>query len=250
MSTKGIADVVFCIDVSASMAPCIDGVRKHISSFINGLTSNSQQTWDLRLDFVAHSASESVPGRGVLALRSLKEPQLLSALYEKNPQHGRFFTSDPAEFCRGLESLTVLGDEAPLIGLDFCLDFPWRNSTGCHRVIIMLTDEPFEQSALQAVQKAQLSELINKIHGLHVMLFLVAPESPVFDELASADRSEYEVIDEVGRGLEEVDFSKVLQYIGKSISNSTPGGTQTIAVKRGLYDQNNWGQSTESLTGS
>ena len=37
MSTKGTADVVFCLDASGSMGPCIEGVKSHIASFVDGL---------------------------------------------------------------------------------------------------------------------------------------------------------------------------------------------------------------------
>ena len=53
-STKGVADVVFCLDASDSMKPCIDGVRTHIGSFLDGLKSDQQRARDVRFDFVAH----------------------------------------------------------------------------------------------------------------------------------------------------------------------------------------------------
>ena len=36
--TKGVADVVFLIDVSGSMKPCIDALRTNIEGFINSLS--------------------------------------------------------------------------------------------------------------------------------------------------------------------------------------------------------------------
>ncbi len=231
------------------MAPCIDAVRTHIASFIDGLTANSQQRWDLRIEFIAHHAGDSPDGGGVFAHRSLHEPELFEVLYKNSGNPGRFFTTDVAEFSRGLQSVSVQGDEAPLVALDFCLDLPWRSSTACHRVVIMLTDEPFEQSASQAFQKEQLSQLITKIHDLNVMLFLVAPNSELFDELASADGSEYEVIDQVGTGLANVNFSEVLKYIGKSVSASTLQAPIKPNVRRGLYQQATWGLSDHQVTG-
>lgn len=249
MSTKGIADVVFCIDASASMSPCIDAVRTHISSFVEGLNSNSQQTWDLRVEFVAHHAGKSPDGSGLFAHRSLYESELCHVLYRNSGNQGRFFTMDISEFSRGLRGVSVQGDEAPLVALDFCLDLPWRNLAACHRVVVMLTDEPFEQSAMQGLQKEQLSNLIAKIHDLHVMLFLVAPDSEVFDELASADGSEYEVIDQVGAGLSTVNFAEVLKFIGRSISVSTLQAPINPNVKRGLFQQATWGLTDEQVVG-
>src|SRR6187551_2802577 len=36
--TKGVADIVFVVDISGSMAPCIDALRKNIESFIDSLS--------------------------------------------------------------------------------------------------------------------------------------------------------------------------------------------------------------------
>jgi hypothetical protein len=37
--TKGVADVVFLIDVSGSMAPIIDALRKNIEAFVDSLST-------------------------------------------------------------------------------------------------------------------------------------------------------------------------------------------------------------------
>ena len=34
-TTKGVVDVVFCLDASGSMAPCIDAVRKNLIHLLN-----------------------------------------------------------------------------------------------------------------------------------------------------------------------------------------------------------------------
>src|SRR3954465_4810159 len=36
--TKGVADIVFVVDISGSMAPCIDALRKNIEAFIDSLS--------------------------------------------------------------------------------------------------------------------------------------------------------------------------------------------------------------------
>jgi hypothetical protein len=244
MSTKGIADVIFCLDASGSMQPCIESVKRHIVDFVAGLTSNGQQKWDLRLDFVAHQAGVSA-NRGVpFNNSSVFLDDCWDGLYLNLRQEGmRFFTENQAEFQMGLDRISCQGDEAMLLALDFCLDFPWRPAKNCHRVVIMLTDEPCETGFNVSGQQAKIVELIQKIQGLRVMLFLVAPDSPIYQELAQADKSEYEVIDDaqMGGGLAGVDFRKVLEYIGKSVSVSTNQGSPTAEVMRGVFGQSSWG---------
>lgn len=254
MSTKGIADVVFCLDASGSMSPCIDGVRRHIIDFLSGIRSNNQLSWDLRLDFVAYSAmggtfslsgGQSRPDptdRGWkrfpgLAHSSVYHDELLEPLYLG--RQGRFFTTDTGEFQTALERVEANGDEATLVALDFALDFPWRDGRTCHRAVIVMTDEPFESGAYGEEQKARLQDLIAKIQQLKVMLFLIAPDSPVYNELAQVDRSEYEVVDG-GDGLAGVDFGAALAYIGKSLSVSQLQGATAAAPRRALFDQTSW----------
>jgi hypothetical protein len=248
VSTKGIADVVFCLDISESMSPCIQGVRDHVVDFIQGLQSNQQMKWDIRMDFVAHCAGESSEGN-IFYQRSLYNEALIETLYLRN-QSGRYFTDNLEEFRQGLNQIRTKGDEAALIGLDSCLDFPWRDSSTCHRIVIMMTDEAFETGVCQQSQRELLHQIIKKINQLRIMLFIVAPESAVFDELSSADKSEYEVIEETGQGLSQVDFRKVLSYIGKSVSVSTLQTTKPDKVIKGLFGQGNWGHSDVQITGS
>lgn len=230
------------------MRPCIDGVRAHLADFMAGLKSNPQVTWDLRVDFVAHSASETQEGAAVFQ-RSLYNPMLIEALYSDRSQAARFFTTDVEEFRRGLQDVPVKGNEASLIALDSALDFPWRDARQCHRVVIFMTDEKFETGVCVTEQRAQLPALQKKIQQLRVMLYIVAPDSPGFTELAAVDRSEYEVVGGQGRGLADVDFRQVLNYIGKSVSVSTLQATATESATRGLFGQASWTQGKFELTG-
>lgn len=249
MSTRGIADVVFCIDASKSMQPCIDGVKANLSAFVDGLKTDRQIVWDLRLDFVAHCASELGTG-SVFRHRSLYQDDCWETLYTATQGTGRFFTTDSTEFRDGLTRISVEGDEAALVGLDFALDFPWRDPAQCHRIVIMLTDEPLEQGVAVDQQQGMLSEIIDKIQSLKVMLFLVAPESPGFEKLSEADRSEWQVVTSLGDGLKSVDFRKVLGYIGKSVSKSNVQQSTLKSVKRGLFGQTGWGKVNAEFRGA
>lgn len=252
MSTRGRADVVFCIDSSGSMKPCIEGVRNHITDFVAGLKSDQQREWDLRLDFVSHYAGETSGGGYAFYSRSLYNPNpaLHEALYEQGT--GKFFTSEVEDFKRGLGEIDVGADEATLMALDSCLDFPWREAGECHRVVVLMTDEAIETGVAVEVQKARIDALIDKIQKLRIMLFLVAPNSEAFDALSAADKSEYEPVTAGGDGLATVDFKEILSYVGKSVSvgvNLQQGSAPTPSVQRGLFGQTGWGESSEALTG-
>jgi hypothetical protein len=236
MLTKAKADIVFCVDASASMTPCFKGVRDHISSFVSGLSSHANMDWDVRLDFVAHSICMGV--NQITSLHNTTPFSLWSALY-KSQSSGRFFTKDLAEFKNGLDQLNPLADEASLIALDFCLDFPWCDISQGHRAVVFLTDEALETGELVDEQVAILDELIDKIQTLKVMLYIVAPQSEAYTKLSEADRCEYRVVDQ-GNGLCAVDFKELLTYIGKSLSVSTLQSSSSAKIERSLFGQESW----------
>ena len=254
MTTRGVVDVVFSLDASDSMRPCIVAVKDHMSSFLEGLHADLQRKWDVRFDYVAHFTGVSAGGGITHHHESLfhyeADNLLLDALYTKDhPKPMRCFTSDIDEFKQGLDRIQVAGDEGPLVALDSCLDFPWRYADDCHRVIIFLTDEAFETSSLPEFEIERMDQLQQKVEDLRVLLFIVAPESAGFDRLSEIDRCEYEVVDGLSDGLTGVNFDELLAGIGKSVSVSVPNQRSTVkTVTRGLFDQENWGVAeSESL---
>jgi len=248
MTTRGVADIVFCLDASGSMAPCIDGVRSHIAAFVEGLRSTGNVTWDLHLDFVAYKCGSVCEGIPIWTHQSLFNDELWEIWYQSKRQGGRFFTSIVEEFRQGLSRITVEGNEDTLLALDFALDSPWRDAAKCHRVVILMTDEPFEGGASSEEHQVVLPQLIEKIQALRVMLYMVTPPSPVYERLSEVDKCEHYVVESAGNGLEGVDFREVLSFIGKSVSASTVQGIER-PVTRGLFGQAGWGPSSGSFSG-
>ena len=248
LSTRGVVDVVFCLDASGSMAPCIGALRKNLGAFLDGLGGSGNRKFDCRLDFLAHSCDESGSIVRSVTLRN-QGTQLLANLYGPVPNDATFFTTEPASIRFALEEVTPFGDEAMLVALDTCLDFPWRSRSGCHRVVVLLTDEPLEANAAAVDQKRMIGSVIDKIQALGVMLFMVAPKSVGFEELAEADKSQFQQVAQAHDGLGSLDFSKVLTHIGKSVSTSTLFEGQDRHVKRALFGQDTWGSTSAEITG-
>ncbi len=258
MSTRGVVDVVLCLDASKSMRPCFDGVRRHLLDFVQGLGSGGQQQrqLDLRFDFLIHSCGEHGPFRASTLRHS--GPSLIQALYGSRQDSSSFFTRDCVEIQLALEKVEVEGDEAPLVAMDFALDYPWRPRQQCHRVLICMTDEPFEQGApgdpksgfSLADQAAKVPQLIEKFQASGVMLFLVAPKSEVFKKLSLISKSQYKVMDQSGDGLRSIDFGKILEQIGKSVSVANLQAVADPKVQRALFGQDQWVVSHDPLTGA
>ena len=243
MSTSKTADIVFCIDASTSMKPCFSMLQKSIGSMMAGLTGG-QSTWDVRFEFIAHSASPN----GVVRHMSVFNEGAIDAIYGES--QAKFFTDAMDVFTRRLAAIEMVGDEAPLIALDTALDLPWRDAAKCHRVVILLTDEPFEDGVFIDGQRDKLPQIVKKVQDLKVLLFIVAPQSAVFDELSQVDKSEYEVLNSKNDGMQNVDFTKLLSAIGKSVSVSNLQETKPPVVERGLFGQASWGGASEAMYGA
>ena len=79
---------------------------------------------------------------------------------------------------------------------------------------------------------------------MRILLFLVAPDSPIFEQLSAVDKCEYETVDNQSNGLADVDFRELLYQIGKSVSVSVvgqQGGPTEKKVSKGLFGQATWG---------
>ena len=67
--TKGVADIVFVVDVSGSMSPCIDALRKNIEAFINSLSqggpNNAAPVRDWRGKVVGYRDIEAAQSEGL-----------------------------------------------------------------------------------------------------------------------------------------------------------------------------------------
>jgi hypothetical protein len=67
--TKGVADIVFVVDISGSMAPCIDALRQNIEAFVESLSredaNNASPVKDWRAKVVGYRDFDSADSEGL-----------------------------------------------------------------------------------------------------------------------------------------------------------------------------------------
>lgn len=248
------ADIVFCLDASATMDSLLAGVRDHIGDLIGALHDDRPSAWDVRLDFLAYSTPYDYGGgkktrrtdlkhngRQGMLFQSIRKSnfQLLDALYRpaKDVPETAFFTKDVEAFKAALQEVKYIGDETPAVALDMAADFPFRDAASCHRVVILITDEPLERGSAVKISQDALESLSRKIQDKRIALYLITPKSEAFEDLSQIEKCEWMFLDVCA--LATYDFGKMLQRIGSSISALKLGPSATIGVQP-LFHEETW----------
>ena len=208
---KGVADIVFVLDVSGSMEPVIESVKNHIGAFVDSINQSSQMPIDLRLGLVVHASNDG-DRQGVKAFP---------------------FTNDVAQFQNDLACCNSwsTGDEFGLPALDRALDFDWRGS--CRRFVVSFTDEPVSGGMDVPLQVSKLGELKEKFADLHVNCYVIGPACPDYDELCTGPRMVRVRLNH--EQLAVYDFGKFLSELGRTVS-STPEQQRTSKARANLYE--------------
>ena len=244
MAGRQTADIVFCMDASGSMSNAFSGVRNHVNKMLESIKSDLQIQWDVRFDFLAYANTGSA-----MKLRTVNHAgrAVIDALYNGGVKKGLFglgqgqaadfFTSDLGKFEQELGKIGCDCDEATGLALDIAADFPFRDSATCHRVVVLLTDEPVNDGKFVQITNDRIMDLAQKYQERKIALFMVTPPCPVFDTLSQIDKCEWTIDESCGLG--NIDFAKLMQTIGKSvsISQTSQGGTDAV---RPLFNEKSW----------
>ncbi|MGL6074900.1 MAG: vWA domain-containing protein [Fimbriiglobus sp.] len=222
---RGVVDLVFLIDATGSMSPCIDALKANIGTFVSTLvTGDANGTSPVR-DWRAR----------VVGYRDFD--------YDKTPIEEYPFVTTERELKAQLERLEATGGgdepESLLDALYRVAVWPhakkgqpalpdhWRHRSAAARVVVVFTDASFKEP-LAKPRGADFGDLVNQITSARIILSVFAPEMPCYEKLSSIDRSEWNV---VGGGKDpqesmrlytsdQRNFVTVLQQLAKTISKS------------------------------
>lgn len=211
-------DIVFCIDLSGSMTPCIEGVKENIHNFIDNIENDPDIKIDWRLGILGHSADDN-------------------RLYFRKKD----FTDQISMYQSVINRINndVKGwNESNMQALDWSLDFDWRS--GSHKFVILFTDEDIDGGWNPSLSHSLLSELITKIGDLGISVFAVTVGSENYSEyrkIGATDKCSHISIS--GNDFGNVEFDELLVKLGKSVSSSSRGlvSKQKI-VKKDIYEVN------------
>lgn len=237
--TKGVADLVFVVDVSGSMSTCIDALRKNIEAFIDSLSrgdgNSAAPVRDWRGKVVGYRDFEAAEGEGL--------PWLVDNV----------FVRDVAALKSQLSALKAEGGgdepESLLDTLYKVASMPatpkgsqteepdkWRYRSDAARVVVVFTDASFKETmSIPEAKGGSLQDVANVIMANRIILSLFAPNFEGYERLSQIDKSEWEVVEFEGLNPQEalqkftsdpVNFRTTLKQLAASVSRSA----ETVAL--------------------
>jgi len=237
--TKGVADIVFVVDISGSMAPCIDALRKNIEAFIDSLSqggpNNAAPVRDWRGKVVGFRDIEAAQGEGL--------PWIVdnSFVTDANALKAQLAALEAAGGGDEPESLLdalykVASMEATLKGVQSTDPTKWRYRSDAARVVIVFTDASFKETmSIPEAKGGPLQDVANIVMANRIILSLFAPNFEGYDRLSQIDKSEWEVVEYDGLSPQEalkkftsdpVNFRNTLKQLAASVSRSA----ETVAL--------------------
>ncbi len=237
--TKGVADLVFLVDVTGSMTSCIDALRTNIEAFINSLSHGD-----------ANNAAPVRDWRGkVVGYRDISTSE-----HDRLPWFvDNAFVRDAGELKAQLAGLQAAGGgdepESLLDALYKVASMPampkgaqteeadkWRYRSDAARVVIVFTDASFKETLdLPEAKGGSLQDVANMVMANRIILSLFAPNFEGYDRLSQIDKSEWEVVEFEGLNPQQalqkftsdpVNFRTTLKQLAASVSRSA----ETVAL--------------------
>lgn len=231
---KGVVDIVFLIDVSGSMAHCIEALKENIKSFVKTLTSGDggpneagPAVKDFRIKVAAY--------RDVIADHEwfVEHPFTASV----DDVHGHLATlvasgggDEPESLLDGLHKISNMGQTDAGAPAD---PSRWRYRREAARVVVVFTDASFHKTMSYPEGKGGgVADVMNAAMQSRIMLEIFAPDMECFVDLEAIDKANfnriaYDVSAKNGAVIaleqytrDKANFSKVMAALAKSVSKS------------------------------
>jgi hypothetical protein len=237
--TKGVADIVFVVDISGSMAPCIDALRQNIETFVGSLSSgdanNAAPVKDWRAKVVGYRDIEAAESEGlpwVVDNSFVRDPAELKAQLAGLQANGG--GDEPESLLDTLYKVATM--EAVPKGAQTVEPGKWRYRSDAARVVVVFTDASFKETmSIPEAKGGSLQDVANVVMANRIILSIFAPNFEGYDRLSQIDKSEWEVVEFEGMNAQEalqkftsdpVNFRNTLKQLAASVSRSA----ETVAL--------------------
>ncbi len=237
--TKGVADIVFVVDISGSMAPCIDALRQNIETFVGSLSSgdanNAAPVKDWRAKVVGYRDIEAAESEGlpwIVDNQFVRDPAELKGQLASLQANGG--GDEPESLLDTLFKVATM--EATAKGAQTVEGGKWRYRSDAARVVVVFTDASFKETMnIPEAKGGSLQDVANVVMANRIILSVFAPNFEGYDRLSQIDKSEWEVVEFDGLNAQEalqkftsdpVNFRNTLKQLAASVSRSA----ETVAL--------------------
>jgi len=232
---KGIADIVFLLDISGSMQPCIDALKSNIGMFVDTLSQKN-----------ANNASPIEDWRAkVVGYRDFTDTE--AAPFEDNP-----FVRDAVALKGQLARLVAQGggDEPEslldamfrIASLEVSDDAPgeedpdrWRHRHRATRMVVVFTDASFHpRMSIPEAKGCGFEDVANLIGQHKIFTNFFAPDLPCYQEtFQGLGRCEFASIPFEGKTPQQalVDFTADVDGFKDTLKQLAASITQTSQVE-------------------
>lgn len=233
--TRGVADIVFLIDISGSMAPAIDALKANIGTFVESLSkgegNNVSPVRDWRAKAVGYRDFEHDPQAFIDNPFVSDVEALRGQLAGLTAEGGK---DEPESLLDALFKVATMGQTDK--GAQSTDPARWRYRSEAARVVVVFTDASFKPVMnIPEAAGGGIQDVTNAIINNRIILSLFAPDMPGYDELSQIDKSEWEAISYPGLNPQEAlvkftsdqaNFKNTLRQLAASVSKSA----ETIAL--------------------
>jgi hypothetical protein len=234
-----VADIVFVVDISGSMAPCIDALRQNIETFVGSLSSgdanNAAPVKDWRAKVVGYRDIEAAESDGlpwIVDNQFVRDPAELKAQLAALEANGG--GDEPESLLDTLYKVATM--EATAKGAQTVEPGKWRYRSDAARVVVVFTDASFKETmSIPEAKGGSLQDVANVVMANRIILSVFAPNFEGYDRLSQIDKSEWEVVEFEGLNAQEalqkftsdpVNFRNTLKQLAASVSRSA----ETVAL--------------------
>jgi hypothetical protein len=223
---KGVADIVFLIDVTGSMQPCIDALKTNIGVFIDTLTTkgpnNDSPVKDWRAKVVGFrdftGDSEPFIDNAFVRDGSALKSQLSSLTADGGGD-------EPESLLDALYKVANMGQTDKGASES---DRKWRYTSGATRVVVAFTDASYRETmSIPEATGGTVADVQNACHTNKIVLSLFAPDLPCYNPLAEIQRSEWVAVrgENPQQALaaytsDQANFVATLKQLAKTVSKS------------------------------
>jgi hypothetical protein len=237
--TKGVADIVFVVDISGSMAPCIDALRQNIEAFVDSLSrgdaNNAAPVKDWRAKVVGYRDLESAESEGlpwIVDTEFVRDTAALKSQLAALEADGG--GDEPESLLDTLYKVATM--EASPKGSQTVEASKWRYRSDAARVVVVFTDASFKETmSIPEAKGGSLQDVANVVMANRIILSVFAPNFEGYDRLSQIDKSEWEVVEFEGLSAQEAlqkftsdqtNFRNTLKQLAASVSRSA----ETVAL--------------------